>query len=65
MRRAFDIDVLACLRCGGRLRLIAIIDDAKVIDEILAGVARSAECVDRAPPCAVSVDANRLTAIDA
>jgi hypothetical protein len=23
MRRAFDIDVLACPRCGGRLRLIA------------------------------------------
>ena len=28
MRRVFDIDVLACPRCGGRMRLIATIDDA-------------------------------------
>jgi uncharacterized protein YbaR (Trm112 family) len=27
MRRAFDIDVLACPRCGGRLRLIATVED--------------------------------------
>ena len=65
MRRAFDIDVLACPRCGGRMRLISSIDDAKVIDEILAGLARSAERVDRAPPSAVSADANRVAAIDA
>jgi len=65
MRRAFGIDVLACLRCGGRLRLIAIIDDAKVIDEILASAGRSAEYVDRAPPFTVSVDTNRAAAIDA
>ena len=42
MRRAFAIDVLACPRCGECMRLIATIDDAKVIDEILAGLARSA-----------------------
>ena len=65
MRRAFDIDGLACPRCGGRMRLISTIDDAKVIDEILAGLARSAERVDRAPPSAVSADANRAAAIGA
>jgi hypothetical protein len=27
MRRAFDIDVLACPRCGGRLRLVATVED--------------------------------------
>src|SRR3990170_981437 len=27
MRRAFDVDVLACPRCGGRMRLIALIAD--------------------------------------
>jgi len=27
MRRAFDIDVLACPRCGGRLRLLGTIED--------------------------------------
>jgi len=26
MRRAFNLDVLACPRCGGRLRLIATIE---------------------------------------
>jgi hypothetical protein len=30
MRRAFDVDVLACPRCGGRMRLIATIDDPQV-----------------------------------
>jgi hypothetical protein len=34
VRRAFDLDVLACPRCGGRLRLIATVEDP----EVLAGV---------------------------
>jgi uncharacterized protein YbaR (Trm112 family) len=28
MRRTFGVDVLACPRCGGRLRLVALIDQA-------------------------------------
>jgi hypothetical protein len=35
MRRTFGFDVLACPRCGGRLRLIALIDQAAVIEQIL------------------------------
>jgi len=35
MRRTFGFDVLACPRCGGRLRLIALIEDAAVIGRIL------------------------------
>ena len=35
MHRAFAIDVLACPRCGGRLRLIATIHDPAVIRRIL------------------------------
>ena len=35
MRRTFGIDVLACPRCGGRLRLVALIDQALVIERIL------------------------------
>ena len=31
MRRAFEIDVLACPRCGGRLRLIATVEDPDAI----------------------------------
>jgi hypothetical protein len=36
MRRAFDLDVLACPRCGGRMRLLATIEDPQVIRTILA-----------------------------
>ena len=35
MRRTFGFDVLACPRCGGRLWLIALIEDAAVIGRIL------------------------------
>lgn len=35
MRRTFGFEVLACPRCGGRLRLIALIEEAAVIDRIL------------------------------
>jgi hypothetical protein len=36
MRRAFDVDVLRCPRCDGRMQLIATIDDPAVIQRILA-----------------------------
>ena len=36
MRRAFDLDVLRCPRCAGRMELIAAIDDPTVISRILA-----------------------------
>ena len=35
MRRAFGFEVLACPRCGGRLRLIALIEQPAVIGRIL------------------------------
>jgi hypothetical protein len=35
MRRAFEFDVTACPRCGGRLRLIALVEQAAVIERIL------------------------------
>jgi hypothetical protein len=35
MRRTFGLDVLACPRCGGRLRLIALIEAAAVIERML------------------------------
>ena len=35
MRRSFGFDVLACPRCGGRLRLIALIEEAAVNQRIL------------------------------
>ena len=36
MRRAFDLDVLRCPRCAGRMELIATIEDPAVIARILA-----------------------------
>ena len=35
MRWTFGFDVLTCPRCGGRLRLIALIEEAAVIGRIL------------------------------
>ena len=35
MRRAFAVDVLACARCGGRLRLIATLDASETTRRIL------------------------------
>jgi uncharacterized protein YbaR (Trm112 family) len=39
VQRAFDLDVLACPRCGGRLRLIATVEDPEAIRAILAALA--------------------------
>lgn len=35
MRRAFEVDVLACPRCGGRLRLVALLEAGTVTTRIL------------------------------
>ena len=65
MRRAFDIDVLACSRCGGRLRLMGTVEDPAAIGAILAAVAASRELADRAPPLAASLDTNHAAALSA
>jgi uncharacterized protein YbaR (Trm112 family) len=65
MRRAFDIDVLACPRCGGRLRLIATVEDPDAIRAILAATAVSRGQADRAPPVAAALDTSHAAAIDA
>jgi hypothetical protein len=36
MRRAFAFDVLACPRCGARLRVLATVEDPVVVRRILA-----------------------------
>jgi uncharacterized protein YbaR (Trm112 family) len=65
MRRAFDIDVLACPRCGGRLCLLATVEDPDAIRAILAVVAVSRELAERAPPFAASLDTSHTAAIGA
>ncbi len=56
MRRAFEIDVLACPRCDGRLRLIALIETSGVARRILMHLGLPADVPRptpaRAPPCA-------------
>jgi Putative transposase len=41
MRRVFALDVLACPRCGGPLRVIATIQDPLAVQPILAHLART------------------------
>jgi Putative transposase/Transposase zinc-binding domain len=57
MERTFGFDVLACPRCGGRLRLIALIEEAGVIQRILRHVGVPTEIPAprpaRAPPIRV------------
>ena len=65
MRRAFEIDVLACPPCGGRLRLIAAVDDPDAIRAILAAGAVSRELADRAPPFAPSLGTSHGAALSA
>jgi hypothetical protein len=50
MRRSFGLDVLACPRCGGRLRLIALIDEAAVIARILRHLDLPTEIPAAHPP---------------
>ena len=53
----FDLDVLACPRCGGRLRVIATIQDRAVARTILAHLGRafSPERPGPAPPAPASI----------
>ena len=65
MRRAFDIDVLACPRCDGRLRLIATVENPEAIRAILAALTILRERADRAPPFAASLDTSPAATISA
>jgi hypothetical protein len=54
MRRSFGFDVLSCGRCGGKLRLLAVILERAVIRKILSHIGLPSEpptpTVARAPP---------------
>jgi len=49
MRRAFSLDVLACPRCGSRMRLIATIEDPAVVKKILNHLGLSTEVPEARP----------------
>ena len=54
MRRTFGFDVLTCPQCGGRLRLVALINEAAVVQRILRHLGLPTEVPEarpgRAPP---------------
>ena len=55
LQRVWGVDALACGRCGGRMRFIAVIKDSAVIERILQhlGIAHDLPRFARArDPCA-------------
>jgi hypothetical protein len=53
MRRALAIDVLACLRRGGQLRVIVTVEDPLAVRQILAAY-HAAEPLGSGPPAGAS-----------
>ena len=49
LRRAFDLAVLACPQCGNRMRLLATIEDPRVVEQLLTYLGLPSERV-RADP---------------
>jgi hypothetical protein len=65
MQRSFGFDMLACPRCGGRLRLIAVIEEPRVIRRILGHLGLPTEArPSRAPPIPFDGEAGRAAAGD-
>jgi uncharacterized protein YbaR (Trm112 family) len=54
MAHDFDLDVLACPRCGGRMSLIATIEEPQVIRKILGHLGLPTEIPLPRPPPAPS-----------
>ena len=49
LKRCFAIDVLACPRCGGRMRLVALVTEAASVRRFLRGLGESTDAPLRAP----------------
>ena len=49
LKRCFAIDVLACPRCGGRMRLVALVTEAASVRRFLRGLGESTDAPARAP----------------
>jgi hypothetical protein len=59
LKRTFEIDILACPECGGRLRFLATIEDPAVVRRILSHLGIPSECPQplpaRSPPWAMGL----------
>lgn len=60
LKRVFAVDIETCRRCGGTLRVIASIEEAPVIERILAHLGRDAESADPAHPSRAPPERDRL-----
>jgi hypothetical protein len=49
LKRTFDVDVLACPTCHGRMKLVAMVTDPKSVTRYLAGIGELAEVPGRSP----------------
>jgi Putative transposase len=49
LKRTFDIDVLACPKCHGRMKLLAMITDAKTVERYLAKLGEPTQVPGRSP----------------
>ena len=49
LKRVFAIDIESCPECGGKLRVIACIEDPPLIEKILGHVQRREALVGSAP----------------
>jgi len=65
MHRVFALDVLVCPRCGGRLRVIATVQDPLAVQAILAHLRRSGapEPPGPAPPASAAIGSCSVTGI--
>jgi hypothetical protein len=50
MERVFELDVLSCPRCGGRMRILAAINPPDAIEKILACLGLPTRAPPIAPP---------------
>jgi hypothetical protein len=60
LKRVFEIDIETCQQCGGRLRVIASIEQPAVIERILEHLGHTAETVDPAHPSRAPPQGDRL-----
>ena len=59
MRRTFGFDVLACPQCGGRLRLLALIEHRAAVERILRHLGLP---IDQPEPCSARAPLGRADA---
>ena len=63
LKRSFAIEILKCAKCGGKMKLVSIIQDPVVAKRILEAIGLSAEvplkAAPRAPPTNALNDPNR------